>query len=152
VPVILRADLEQRIGAAEVARYAKASGPAADAPIAESIAMAWDAVRSAALNVFTPESWDAMTAETLPPEAKMHIVSHAVDILSAGNNRPEQIEKKAEEARMWRSWLAGDTVRSFDVVLVRNDQREDGASVSYVAPARRFDRSVNDYFGIPVRE
>jgi hypothetical protein len=139
--VILRADLEQRLGAAEVARYAKAAGAAGDAAVDEAIAMAWDSARSAGLNVFTPESWDAMDASTLPPEAKMHIVSHAADILSAGNKRPEEIEKKAEEARLWRSFLAGDTVRSFDLVLTRIGEGEYDAGVVYTAKNRVFGRT-----------
>ena len=142
-------DVENRVGAALAATWAKAAGPAA---IVEAIAQSWDSARSAGLNVFTPESWDAMTAETLPPEAKLHIVSHACAILAAGNKPPDYVEKAAAEATKWRSYLAGDTVRCFDGVLERIPERDNG--VTFKAPESRFfdrSRSGNDYFGVPRR-
>lgn len=145
---ITKADLVDRIGAGEVDRLSGGD----DTVVTRIIAMAWDSMRSAGLNVFTPSSWDAMTAETLPGEARRHGVSDAVDLLYGGNaGAREDIGKKAEEARQWRSWLAADKVRCFDAVLERNDNREDGAGVTYKASERKFDRSTNDYFGVPRR-
>jgi hypothetical protein len=138
---IVKADLEARIGAGEVARYSRG----VDANVTAAIAEAWDSARSAGLNVFTPESWDALDSGTLPPEAKRHIVSDAIDLLSAGNNRTngDFIEKKADEAKQWRAWLAGDTVRSFDAVLVRIETRDDDAGVEWRDRERLFPRGTN---------
>lgn len=133
MPLIVEADLTARIGAAEVARFSRNTA----ANITGAIEQAESSVRSAALNIFTAESWAAMTAATLPPEAKRHIVSDAVDILSAGSGRDEEITVKAEEARRWRSWLAGNKVRCFDGILVVQS-----AGVSYSTRAPRvFDRT-----------
>ena len=93
VPVT-KADLETRLGAAEVKRFSRD----VESNIAEALEIAWSKARSAALNVFTAESWDALTADTLPGEAKYHIVSDAADVLSAGNKRPDEIQNKADEA------------------------------------------------------
>lgn len=146
---IVKADLEARVGAGEVARYSHGH----DAEVTEAIAQAWDSARSAALNYFTAASWDALTSGTLPPEAKRHLVSDAIDLLSAGSNRPDYIGTKSEEAKEWRSWLAADRVRSFDAVLARRDDAaEDGGDVTYQLPARKFNREENDYWNIPERD
>jgi hypothetical protein len=144
-PAITKTDLEERLFAAEVGRFSGGS----DEKVVSAIATAWDTVRSAALNVFTAESWDALTAETLPFEAKKHIVSDACEILSTGSTRDEQIEKNAEKAQQWRSWLVGDKVRCFDDVLTRLDAGDD--HVSFVVPCRKFDRRKNDYWTDPKR-
>lgn len=133
--LITQADLEERVSTAEVARYSFGSST----KITDAIAEAEDKARSAALNVFTSESWDAMTAGTLPKEARQHIVSDAVDLLSTNLSRSDDIEKKATAAAQWRGWLAGDKVRCFDAILVKLD---DGVSaVSSKSRKRVFDET-----------
>ena len=148
-------DLEARLGVDGLARYSLVSErgqEAADKFVAECIAAAWDSARSAGTNIFTPESWDAMTADTLPPEAKRHIVSDACLLVAIGwSTRPEFLDTMAAEAKQWRSWLAGDTVRCFDAVLTRIEERTDGAGVTFQVPDRKFDRATNDYWNTPRR-
>jgi len=143
---IVKADLEARLGVAEVARFSMGviEDVANDANVDLAIAQAWDSARSAGLNVFTAASWDALTPSTLPPEAKLHIVSHACSILAAGSTSNPSLEKWAEEAAKWRGYLAGGKVWSFDGVLERIEALED--SVSWQSPDRKFDRSTNDYY------
>jgi hypothetical protein len=115
---IIKADLEARLTVGEVALYSKGTGNVAnDENVEEAIGGAWDSFVSSAANVFTRESIDALTELTLPKEAKLHIVSHACAILAAGSNHPERIDKWAEAAEKWRSWLAGGKVRCFDSIL-----------------------------------
>lgn len=146
---IVKADLESRIGAAEVSRYSLQS----DANVTQAIAEAVDDARSAALNVFTSASWDAMTNLTLPSSAKGHIVWDAIGKLSAGKTRPPSVDTMVAEAAKWRGYVVGDTYRGFDGVLTRRDDAEqEGSDVTYQVPARKFDRSENDYWDIPVRD
>ena len=142
---ITKTDLEERLFAAEVERFSGGS----DEKVDNAIATAWDTFRSAALNVFTAESCDALTVETLPFEAKKHIVSDACEILSTGSTRDDQIEKNAEKAQQWRSWLVGDKVRCFDGVLTRIGDGDD--HVTFRVPDRKFDRCKNDYWTNPRR-
>jgi hypothetical protein len=141
---VVQSDLENRISVAEVARF---SG-GVQAKIDEAIAEAWGKARSAALNVFSPTSFDALTSSTLPAEAKSHIVSDALDILSSGKNRADDITKKADEARSWRSWVATDKVRCFDGILSR-PSIVNGVKASTAAPSQSvFNRdNTNSKFG-----
>ncbi|HEX3108115.1 MAG TPA: hypothetical protein VHU41_03395, partial [Thermoanaerobaculia bacterium] len=112
-----------------------------DSNIDAAIGVAWSKVRSAALNYFTAESFDALTADTIPDEALSHVAWDALDELSSGNDPIEMISAKAAKADQWRSWLAGGTVHCFDGVLERVD---DGSFVSSRAPKRlSFDK--DDY-------
>jgi hypothetical protein len=129
--LITQADLETRVGAAEVTRYSHGDG----SQITSAIAQAESKARSAALNIFTAASWDAMTSATLPGEALYHIVSDAVDILSAGSGRPNEIQAKADEAKLWRSWLAAGTVNAFDSVLTKTESSTGGARARVGAPS-----------------
>jgi hypothetical protein len=133
---IIKADLENRLGASEVQRYTLGDSTRVDRAIGD----AWSTFRSEALNVWTAASVDALTAETLPGEAHRHIVSDACDILSTGSSRmgaAEEIAKKAEEARMWRIRVSRDEVRCFDGLLERVSGAEARDGVSYQAPARK---------------
>jgi hypothetical protein len=150
IPIAL-ADLEQVIGVGEIARYSRGNNNTPnEANVNEAIAKAWSSFRSAALNVFTPESVDALTAETLPAEAKLHVVNHAIAILSVGMNRPDRFDAMNDEAAKWRGYLVADKVRSFDGVLQRSETFVSG--VTYSAPPRVFDRARNDYWRVPRRE
>ena len=130
--LIAQADLETRVGAGEVTRWSR--GVAGN--ITAAIAQAESKARSSALNVFTAASWNAMTSSTLPGEAKYHLVSDAVDILSAGSGRPAEVQIKADEAKLWRSWLAGDTVRCFDGILTKLTAATGGSTVRVGVPAQ----------------
>jgi hypothetical protein len=134
---IVRTDVYGRIGEALALTYAKADGAAGvDARIAE----AWDSVRSAALNHFTAASFDALTADTVPPEARRHIISLAAAALASGSNHPDYIDAAADEAKQWRSFLAGGTVRCFDDILSSTATTSGGAQARVGAPtARVFD-------------
>ena len=115
---IIKTDLQARLGAAEVTRYSRS----VESNIDSAIEQAWGKFRSAALNVFTAASINALTATTLPKEAYSHIVSDAAEILSSGQGRPDDIDTKSEEAKQWRGWLAGASkgvVAIFDGILVK---------------------------------
>lgn len=139
---VTKTDLERRISAGEVSKFTRGD----DNIVNSAIAQAWSKFRSEALNVWTPASVDALTAGTLPGEALYHIVSDACDVLSAGFARREEIEKKADEARLWRIRVARDQVRCFDEVLARITGAEDRDGVSYQTPARKLG-SPWDYTG-----
>lgn len=129
--LITQTDLENRVGVAEVSRYSRANGNL----VTSAIAQAESKARSSALNTFSAASWDAMTSSNLPGEALYHLVSDAVDILSAGSGRPAEIQTKADEAKMWRSYLAGDTVRCFDAILTKNTSATGGDRARVGAPS-----------------
>jgi hypothetical protein len=101
-PLITRADLEERLGVAEVARYERSNATAVN----DACAFATDRFRSEASRIFTLESIDALTPATITREPRYHIISDACDILSAGSARPDFIDKKAAEAAQWRTFLA----------------------------------------------
>lgn len=133
----VQADLESRYGVAEIARWSKSETDTPDpAKVLDAIGQAWSAFDSAARNIFTAASINALTSETLPGEAKTHIVSHAIDILSAGSARDAEIEKKAGEAKEWRAWLVGGTVRAFDDVLTKVGSATGADMVRISAPTQ----------------
>ncbi len=136
---VVKADLEARWGAGEIARWSGGTNNVAnDSNVDTAIGTAWSKARSAALNVFTAASWDALTSVTLPLEAKSHIISDAIDILSAGKNRPDTIDKQAAAAQDWRSWLTSDKVRCFDGLLTK---LSGGAGFKGARESRVFGRS-----------
>ncbi len=106
-------DLEARLGVAEVQRFARQSLTRVDEVNAE----AWAKFRSAALRVYTAASIDALTAETIPVDAKGYIVSDMADIISAGQARAADIQVKADAATLWRSRVATHNERGLDEVL-----------------------------------
>lgn len=136
--LIDKADIEKRVGAAEAGRYSRNS----DGSIDEAIAQAENRMRSEAIKVYTAESWDAMVADDLPLVAAIHLVSDAVDILSSGNNRTvgDQIEKKAEEARLFRIRLAKGEERCFETILTRNSSPAGGVKRISNRTEKTFDR------------
>jgi hypothetical protein len=113
--LISKADIAARISVAELDRYSRKSDEAIDRAIREAEA----AARSAALNVWTAESWDALTAEQLPDDARAHIVSDAIDRLSATFERSDDIATRAQDAARWRGRVVADKERSFDAILER---------------------------------
>ena len=139
--LIDKADLEQRLGVAEVVRYSRGSNNVAnDGNINDAIARAESRMRSEAIKVFTPASWDAMTSGTVPAVAVIHLVSDAVDLLSSSSNRSaaeEDIVKKAEEARLFRIRLSRNEERCFDDVLARVEISTGGPRARVGAPSSR---------------
>jgi hypothetical protein len=128
--LIAKTDLERRVGAGELMRYARND----ENNILDAIADAENRMRSEAVKVFTSESWDEMSAEDLPRVAGIHLVSDAIDLLSAGSNRTagDEISKKSEEARLFRIRLANNEERCFDGVLTFIDAgSENGRGVSF---------------------
>ena len=147
--LVVTADLERAIGAGEVVRYSKNNS----AYVTQVIAEAESQARAEALNIYTAESWDAMTSQTIPAIAKGHIVWAAIGRLSAGSNRPESIDTMAAEAAKWRGLMATDHDRVFDGILTRNDVREDGASVTTQLGKTYLRRSDGEsYLGLPEAE
>jgi hypothetical protein len=128
---IVRADLVARIGEAEVVKYAKAAG---DGSVSDRIAEAWDSIRSAALNVFTADSFDALTVDTVPPEIRKHGVSLAIGGLVSGMNHPDYLDEAADAAKTWLSYLAAGKVHYASEVLARITTRTGGSSARVGAP------------------
>lgn len=112
-----------------------------------------DRIRQAALNQYTAESFESLTPGTAPDEMRDHALALALGILTkADAQRGENITAAYDEAVRWLGFVvAGRTHydESPDAVLVKNEIAESG--VSYKAPERKFDRSKNDYWGIPRR-
>lgn len=136
VPIV-QIDLDARIGEAEVDRYAKAAG---DGSVTARIAEAWDMIRSAALNIFTPASFDALTAATIPPEMRKHAVSLAVAFLASGSKHPDYLDTAAADAKQYLSFLAAGTVHYSSDVLVLVSSSTGGPRARVGAPSsRKFD-------------
>lgn len=130
-------DLDARVGAAEVVRFSRNVPDNVDRAISD----AWSVFRSEAGNVWTLDSIDALTPGALPGEARVHIVSHAVDLLAAGSAKDQEIVNRAEDARQWRIRLARNQVRCFDGVLAPRALAAAGDdSIRVLAPSSfRFD-------------
>lgn len=151
--LITQTDLENRVKLAEVVRYSGGIGTTPNAArVTDAIAKAENRMRSEIIKVFTAASWDALTEGTCPDVAKIHLVSDAIDLLSAGNARPEEIESKALEARLFRIRIAKNEERCFDAVLsfvgsaVSNDQ------VRVATPTARTMDMTNTRSGMYYRE
>lgn len=108
-----QSDLEARLSPADVIRFAKQNINRVEEVIAEG----WAKFRGAALRVYTAASIDALTTSTLPADAKSHIVSLVVDILTSGQQRAADIQLKAEAAEKWLSRVATHNELQLDEVL-----------------------------------
>ena len=141
---VTQAGLEEKFGRSLVfERY----GQQNQEKIQDALETAWDTFVSAAVNLFTRESIDALTEQTLPKEARRHILSHAFVVLADGNSEDDRVRRADESSKQWRAFLVADRVRCFDEVLVRRDAST-GDGVSFQAPDRRL---AKDIFGIPRR-
>lgn len=123
---VTKADIVAVWSLAEVTRWAKAGG---DPSIDVAISKGWGEIRSAALNRYTAESFDAITADTIPAVVKGYAVDLSTDWLSSGNARADEIETRAARARVWLSYLAGGSDHSFDGIAVPIGTSTGGASV-----------------------
>lgn len=151
--LITQTDLINRLKLAEVVRYSGGTGTSPNTGrVDDAIAKAESRMRSEAIKVFTPASWDALTAETCPDVAKIHLISDAVDLLSAGNTRADEIEKKADEARLFRIRIAKNDERCFDAVLVLIGGAGGNDTVRIAAPTSRTMDYTNSTSGIIFRD
>ena len=140
--LITQTDLENRLKLAEVVRFSGGTGTTPNAArVTDAIAKAENRMRSEIIKVFTAASWDALTAATCPDVAKIHLVSDAADLLSSGNERAQEIEDKALEARLFRIRIAKNEERCFDSVLTLIGSGTGNDTVRITAPTSR----VMDY-------
>lgn len=130
--LITEDDLDEYLGEGLVTVYKRGSATV----VADKIAIGEDRMRSAGLNVFTAASWDAMTSATLPPEAKQYLVWDVGALLSSGSNTKDFVQRNADEAAKWRSWLAADKVRCFDSVLTKASGSAGSDRVRIASPTR----------------
>lgn len=137
------ADLVKRVGDAEtLGRYSSSS----EDNVLEAIAVATDMFRSAAANRYTDESILELTPTTCPKEAKAHIVSLALDFLTAGGQgRPDSIKEYADLARDYLKYLVAGTahVAALTPITTSVSDADGNSNVSYRMPRERvFDRDA----------
>ncbi len=120
-------------GLADVNRWAKDD----DNNVTIAIAKGWSEIRSAALNQYTADSFDAMSS--LPPIVLGYAVDLASDWLSSGNQRFDEIETRAVRARLWLARLATGFDHEFDAILTAKSEPSGGTSVRMPNLDSRFD-------------
>lgn len=136
----------QIISTAELVEYGSRSIPMdgfAEAQLVEAVARATDRIRQAALNVYTPESFELLTVANSPDEMRDNAFVIALSRLTRGDAaRPSSIDEAMAEAKMWLGFLAGGTThydKSPNAVLVRISS----SFVSSNAATRQFDRKTS---------
>jgi hypothetical protein len=120
------------------------------AALAEKIATAEDMMRSAALNDYTPESYDALTVSTAPRELKINCARLVLHLLTESDSgRPDTIDKLEAAAKQYLSFLAGGST-NLSAPLVKLDEGG-SASIDFVAPPSPFGSDMWNPRNRPVR-
>lgn len=108
-----------------------------DDNITQAIAVAGAMFRSAAINRYTEGSVDALDDTTIDAEAKFHVESLSLDVLTAGGSgRPESIGLYADKAREWLRFLVAGKAHIDGLALVGSSAGHSGSgSVRWRAKA-----------------
>jgi hypothetical protein len=131
---------------AELTTYASRSGATgfSDTQYDEAIAKATDKIRQAALNEYTAETFETLTATTTPDSMRDHAFALALGSLTKGDaRRAETIGKAYDEAITWLGLLAHGQTHYDELDDAVLEKRTTGASrvTSYRASSERvFDR------------
>jgi hypothetical protein len=139
----------QIITGAELVEYGSRSLPMqgfADAKIAEAVLQATDRIRQAALNDYTPESFELLTTANCPDELRELALAIGLHIITRGDaGRPASIDDAYDDASRRLGYIAaGKTYydKSPNAVMVKAENGA-GSTVSYSSVARSFD-AVDD--------
>ncbi|HSY50402.1 MAG TPA: hypothetical protein VLC46_16440 [Thermoanaerobaculia bacterium] len=104
----------------------------------EHVETATEMIRSAALNDYTPESFDALTIDTAPLEMKLNCARLVLGLLTDGDSaRPVRIDNVWAMATQYLSFLAGGSTNHVPP-LVKLGGDDDSAGISYVAQRDKF--------------
>lgn len=145
--------LEDRLKSADrLSRYTGGENSSTHPNLNTAIAQASDMFRSAAINRYTEESVDALTSSTVPAEARFHIESLVLDVLTSSDERqPETIAKAADRAREWLRFLVGGTAHLDGLEPISVSVGSGSGNVRYRGPDRIFDRDSTSQPGFGYR-
>lgn len=126
-------NLVRRVGSASrLLQYAEGDTAETHPNIDKAIEEASDAFRSAALNKYTEESVDALTAEDCPPEVRRNVESLVLGYLTdSDDRRPENIKDAFDKAEQWLRWLAAGKVHIAELTRISYS----GSSSRVVGPS-----------------
>jgi len=145
--------LEDRLKSADrLSRYTGGENSSTHPNLDTAILQASDMFRSAAINRYTEESVDALTSSTITGEARFHIESLVLDILTSSDERqPETITKAADRAREWLRFLVSGTAHIDGLDPISAGVGSGSGLVSYRGPDRVFDRDSTSQPGFGYR-
>lgn len=133
------------ITTAELSDYvSRFSSSATSGELSAAVAEATDKVRQAALEDYTVASFEALTADTVPPAMRGHCLAIAAGVLTRNHaSRPDTVQAAYDEAFQWLGLLAHGMTHfdeDEDSGLVKINADTDGARVSYTTRTRAFKR------------